>query len=144
MSRAAKSRIHRGSFTQAELALRDEFIQEYSRDRDATQACVRMGFAKSFASRQANDFLMCPYVANGLLELQQACPEITPDFIQEVENVAIVRLADEIRYGAARGLNDTLKSWRLLVPAPRQPAAENEVENTLAETLARFASRVDL
>lgn len=144
MSSAARPRVQRGSFTQAEIALRDEFVAEYARDHNGTMACIRMGFAKSFASKQATDFLTCPYVANKLADLAEAPAAITPEFIQQVEQDAIARLANEIRHSSGgKSLNLALKSWRLLVPPPRE-AETNDLENTLAETLARFAQKVDL
>ncbi len=58
-----------------EQALRDVFVQEYLKDFDPFQACLRVGFQAAFAVEYAKKFMGEPYVHRRIVELQRLTPE---------------------------------------------------------------------
>ena len=58
-----------------EKALRDLFVQEYIKDFDPFQACLRVGFQAAFAVEYAKKFMGEAYVQRRITELQRATPE---------------------------------------------------------------------
>ena len=58
-----------------EKALRDLFVQEYIKDFDPFQACLRVGFQAAFAVEYAKRFMSEPYVLRRIAELQRSTPE---------------------------------------------------------------------
>lgn len=63
---------HDESMTQSERDLLDRFVQEYLIDFNATTACIRLGYTKSFAEGYAVQFMDKPYVRKKIVEAQQA------------------------------------------------------------------------
>jgi len=61
--------------SEQEKALRDLFVQEYIKDFDPFQACLRVGFQAAFAVEYAKRFMSEPYVLRLIAELQRSTPE---------------------------------------------------------------------
>jgi len=61
--------------SEQEKALRDLFVQEYIKDFDPFQACLRVGFQAAFAVEYAKRFMSEAYVQRKIADLQRATPE---------------------------------------------------------------------
>lgn len=59
------------ALTEAEMAVRDLFVDQYVKDNDPYRACIRMGFLAAFAPDQAKLFMADGYVLRKLAYLQQ-------------------------------------------------------------------------
>src|SRR6188768_1440292 len=55
--------------TEAEMAVRDLFVDQYVKDNDPYRACLRMGFLAAFAPDQAKAFMSDGYVLRKLAHL---------------------------------------------------------------------------
>lgn len=53
----------------AEMAVRDMFVDQYQKDQDPYRACIRMGFLAAFAPDQAKAFMSDGYVLRKLAHL---------------------------------------------------------------------------
>lgn len=65
--------------TPHEQAVRDLFVQEFLRDRDAYAACLRCGFTKPFATTYARQFMAEPYVRRRIAEATNYIPQSTEE-----------------------------------------------------------------
>ncbi|MFA7523101.1 MAG: hypothetical protein WCY71_09285 [Halothiobacillaceae bacterium] len=68
-------RLMEPELSEQEKALRDLFVQEYIKDFDPFQACLRVGFQAAFAVEYAKRFMSEPYVLRLIAELQRSTPE---------------------------------------------------------------------
>jgi hypothetical protein len=62
-----------------EKTLRDLFVQEYVKDFDPVQACLRVGFQFNFAVEYAKRFMCESYVQRRIADLQRTTPENEAD-----------------------------------------------------------------
>jgi len=145
MSRAANKMINQSGFSDAEISLRDDFITQYMIDYDPTAACTRLGFAKTYASKQGGDFMRCPYVRNKLVEVQANDKlEVTPESLKETKELAHARIRKLVTHGNLMQQDLAIKQLKLLfIGVKETPDDDNDIANTLAQTLADFAKRVD-
>lgn len=60
-----------------EKVLRDVFVQEYLKDYDELQACLRVGFQFSFAQEFSRKFMQEPYVQQKIAEYQRKDSQTT-------------------------------------------------------------------
>jgi len=68
-------RLMEAELSEQEKALRDLFVQEYIKDFDPFQACLRVGFQAAFAVEYAKRFMSEAYVQRKIADLQRATPE---------------------------------------------------------------------
>lgn len=64
-----------GNISESEKVLRDLFVDEYLKDFDPVQACVRVGFQFSFAIEFSVKFMREPYVLRRIAELTRETPD---------------------------------------------------------------------
>lgn len=62
--------LKQGELSQDEKEMRDVFVREYIKDGDAYAACLRVGFARAWASEYAEIFMHEPYVRQQISEAQ--------------------------------------------------------------------------
>ena len=74
--------LMQGALSQDEKALRDLFVSEFLKDRDAFKAALRCGFIKSIAAQYAEDLMACPYVQKKISD-HQASLRANPVAYQE-------------------------------------------------------------
>ena len=77
------TRLMEPELNQQEKALRDYFVQEYLKDFDPYQACLRVGFQSAFAIEYAKRFMSEPYVLQRIEEEKRAR---SMDSDEEVKN----------------------------------------------------------
>lgn len=65
-------RLMEPELTENEKALRDVFVDYYSEDFDAYQACIKVGFQSAFATEFAKKFMAEPYVLRRISEQQRS------------------------------------------------------------------------
>jgi hypothetical protein len=68
-------RLMEAELSEQEKALRDLFVQEYIKDFDPFQACLRVGFQAAFAIEYAKRFMSEAYVQRKITDLQRITPE---------------------------------------------------------------------
>ena len=123
-----------------EKALRDLFVQEYIKDFDPFQACLRVGFQAAFAVEYAKKFMSEAYVQRRITELQRATPENEEKRAQELRALAISVLVQASQNGpyasrvaAIRELN-SMHGWN-------KPDGGEEGEQALIDAFREFATR---
>ena len=123
-----------------EKALRDLFVQEYIKDFDPFQACLRVGFQAAFAVEYAKKFMGEAYVQRRIAELQRATPENKEKRAQELKALAISVLVQASQNGpyasrvaAIRELN-AMHGWN-------KPDGGEEGEQALIDAFREFATR---
>lgn len=90
-------RLMTAELSQADVALREYFIEEYTKDSNSYAACLRIGFQPSFAVEYAKKLMDDPYVVRRLSELNSQID--SPDSVERDKMLIINALRESIQFG---------------------------------------------
>jgi len=71
--------------TPNEKALWDKFVEEYTRDFNAVEACIRVGFVLTYAIEYSKIFLSKPYIQRKIMDAKSRPPKSEEDKLAEVK-----------------------------------------------------------
>jgi phage terminase small subunit len=122
--------------TEQERILRDHFVDEYLKDFNAYQACIRMGFQASFALEWSTKLFQDGYVQRKIQYMTRTRKLSDEEARTLLEN-ELLRIAqcasDSSRVSAIREFN-AMKGWS-------KPDGPSEGAEALVEALKGFAQQ---
>lgn len=123
-----------------EKALRDLFVEEYVKDFDAFQACIRVGFQATFAVEYAKRFYAEPYVQRRIAEKQREPVQNTDVQQQEDKALILSVLRQAAQNGPYASRVAAAKQLATIHGFDRQPA-DQSAEQQMIELFRNFAQR---
>ena len=92
-------RLMEPALSESEKALRDFFVEQYLKDFDPFQACLRVGFQAAFAVEYAKKFMQETYVQRKITEGQRSTPKDEEQRTKELKELAISVLVQASQNG---------------------------------------------
>ena len=123
-----------------EKALRDLFVQEYIKDFDPFQACLRVGFKSAFAVEYAKKFMGEAYVQRRIAELQRATPENEDAQAKEDRALILSVLRQAAQNGPYASRVQAAAKLATIYGLDR-PEGGEEGEQALIDAFREFAAR---
>lgn len=123
-----------------EKELRDLFVQEYLKDFDPFQACLRVGFQSAFAIEYQKRFMNEPYVQRRIVELQRVAPADEAAQLKEDRALILSVLRQAAQNGPYASRVQAAAKLATIHGLDR-PNNEEEDGQTLIDAFREFAAR---
>ena len=123
-----------------EKALRDLFVQEYIKDFDPFQACLRVGFQAAFAVEYAKRFMSEAYVQRKIADLQRATPENEDAQAKQDKALVLSVLRQAAQNGPYASRVQAAAKLATILGLDRDDSVE-ESEQALIDAFREFATR---
>ncbi|ARB11146.1 terminase small subunit [Pseudomonas phage JG054] len=133
-------RLMEPELSEQEKALRDLFVQEYVKDFDPFQACLRVGFQAAFAVEYAKRFMSEPYVLRRIAELQRSTPENEDAQSREDKALVLSVLRQAAQNGPYASRVQAAAKLASILGLDRPDGGE-EGEQALIDAFREFAAR---
>jgi hypothetical protein len=133
-------RLMEPELSEQEKALRDLFVQEYIKDFDPFQACLRVGFQAAFAVEYAKRFMSEPYVLRRIAELQRSTPENEDAQSREDKALVLSVLRQAAQNGPYASRVQAAAKLASILGLDRPDGGE-EGEQALIDAFREFAAR---
>lgn len=126
--------------SEQEKALRDLFVQEYIKDFDPFQACLRVGFQAAFAVEYAKRFMSEAYVQRKIADLQRATPENEDAQAKQDKALVLSVLRQAAQNGPYASRVQAAAKLATILGLDRDDSVE-ESEQALIDAFREFATR---
>lgn len=126
--------------SEQEKALRDLFVQEYIKDFDPFQACLRAGFQAAFAVEYAKRFMSEAYVQRRIADLQRATPENEDAQAKQDKALVLSVLRQAAQNGPYASRVQAAAKLATILGLDRDDSVE-ESEQALIDAFREFATR---
>ena len=133
-------RLMEPELSEQEKALRDLFVQEYIKDFDPFQACLRVGFQAAFAVEYAKRFMSEAYVQRKIADLQRATPENEDAQAKQDKALVLSVLRQAAQNGPYASRVQAASKLATILGLDRDDSVE-ESEQALIDALREFATR---
>lgn len=124
-----------------EKALRELFVQEYLKDFNTVQACLRVGFQAAFATEYAKRFIQEPYVQRRIAELRVAAPSNEELQAQQDKALVLSVLREEAQNGQSTSRVAAARQLAAIYKMD-QPDGSEASDQALVEAFREFAAKV--
>lgn len=133
-------RLMEPELSEQEKALRDLFVQEYIKDFDPFQACLRVGFQAAFAVEYAKRFMSEAYVQRKIADLQRATPENEDAQAKQDKALVLSVLRQAAQNGPYASRVQAAAKLATILGLDRDDSVE-ESEQALIDAFREFATR---
>ena len=133
-------RLMEPELSEQEKALRDLFVQEYIKDFDPFQACLRVGFQAAFAVEYAKRFMSEAYVQRKIADLQRSTPENEDAQAKQDKALVLSVLRQAAQNGPYASRVQAAAKLATILGLDRDDSVE-ESEQALIDAFREFATR---
>lgn len=133
-------RLMEPELSEQEKALRDLFVQEYIKDFDPFQACLRVGFQAAFAVEYAKRFMSEAYVQRKIADLQRSTPENEDAQAKQDKALVLSVLRQAAQNGPYASRVQAAAKLATILGLDRDDSVE-ESEQALIDAFREFATK---